>query len=199
MAAQRAGCGIMARGGRRLLAARALLHPQSRVSRPRAVDVGARRAPRRVHTGRPHPGAVTGTRRWGEGGRERDGKKTGVRPRFFGKEAMDSGKQLKAWRNEEIGHNAFKRYPVSGKFVLVIGSQRPWVEAICLSFNAGTITTVDFNKPVSSHPRLRLMTVEELEGTDEVFDVAVSFSSLEHDGLGRYGDPINPFSYLQRI
>ncbi|CAI5465287.1 unnamed protein product [Closterium sp. Yama58-4] len=146
-----------------------------------------------------------------------------VRPKFFGKEAMDSGKQLKAWRNEEIARNvnlararnasfgsygpnataafldAFERYPVSGKSVLVIGSQRPWVESICLTFNAGTITTVDFNKPVSSHPKLRVMAVDELEGTDEVFDVAVSFSSLEHDGLGRYGDPINPFGDLQRM
>jgi hypothetical protein len=24
------------------------------------------------------------------------------------------------------------------------------------------------------------------------YDVIISFSSLEHDGLGRYGDPINP-------
>ncbi|CAI5505843.1 unnamed protein product [Closterium sp. Naga37s-1] len=94
---------------------------------------------------------------------------------------------------------AFERYPVSGKSVLVIGSRSPWVESICLGFDAEAITTVDFNKPVASHPKMRQMLVDELEGTDEVFDVAVSFSSLEHDGLGRYGDPINPFGDLQRM
>ncbi|CAI5995809.1 unnamed protein product [Closterium sp. NIES-65] len=94
---------------------------------------------------------------------------------------------------------AFERYPVSGKSVLVIGSRSPWVESICLGFDAESITTVDFNKPIASHPKMRQMLVEELEGTDEVFDVAVSFSSLEHDGLGRYGDPINPFGDLQRM
>ncbi|CAI7932787.1 unnamed protein product [Closterium sp. NIES-54] len=94
---------------------------------------------------------------------------------------------------------AFERYPVSGKSVLVIGSRSPWVESICLGFDAEAITTVDFNKPIASHPKMRQMLVEELEGTDEVFDVAVSFSSLEHDGLGRYGDPINPFGDLQRM
>ena len=25
------------------------------------------------------------------------------------------------------------------------------------------------------------------------FDAIVSFSGLEHDGLGRYGDPVNPY------
>lgn len=30
-----------------------------------------------------------------------------------------------------------------------------------------------------------------------LFDVAISFSSVEHSGLGRYGDPLNPFGDLE--
>ena len=33
----------------------------------------------------------------------------------------------------------------------------------------------------------------------EPVDLIFSFSSLEHDGLGRYGDPINPFADLESI
>ncbi|CAI6012859.1 unnamed protein product [Closterium sp. NIES-65] len=89
-------------------------------------------------------------------------------------------------------YEAFDKYPVKGKSVLVIGSQNPWVEGILLAYKAGSITTVDFNKPVADYPGLRLWNIAELDATDETFDVVASYSSLEHDGLGRYGDPLNP-------
>lgn len=31
------------------------------------------------------------------------------------------------------------------------------------------------------------------------FDAIVSFSGLEHDGLGRYGDPLNPYGDLSAM
>merc|ERR1712238_385946 len=31
-----------------------------------------------------------------------------------------------------------------------------------------------------------------LEDVDTQFDIGVSYSSIEHDGQGRYGDPLNP-------
>ncbi|CAI5458418.1 unnamed protein product [Closterium sp. Yama58-4] len=96
-------------------------------------------------------------------------------------------------------YEALDTYAVKGKSVLVIGSQKPWLEAMLLAFKAGPITTVDFNKPVADYPGLRLWNIAELEATDETFDVVASYSSLEHDGLGRYGDPINPNGDLHRI
>ena len=33
----------------------------------------------------------------------------------------------------------------------------------------------------------------------EPVDFVFSYSSLEHDGLGRYGDPINPFADLESV
>ena len=35
--------------------------------------------------------------------------------------------------------------------------------------------------------------------TLDVFDVIFSFSSLEHSGLGRYGDPLNPWADLMSV
>ncbi len=32
-----------------------------------------------------------------------------------------------------------------------------------------------------------------VDGTLGQFDAMISFSSLEHSGLGRYGDPFNPW------
>ena len=41
------------------------------------------------------------------------------------------------------------------------------------------------------------MTVEEFNKNPHTFDVILSVSSIEHDGLGRYGDPINPNGDLE--
>ena len=32
-----------------------------------------------------------------------------------------------------------------------------------------------------------------------VFDTAFSYSSIEHAGLGRYGDPLNPYADIEAV
>ncbi|MDB6081434.1 MAG: hypothetical protein JWO53_706 [Chlamydiia bacterium] len=90
-------------------------------------------------------------------------------------------------------YSAFEKYAVflKGKTVAIIGSITPWYESIVLSYG-GYPTTIEYNKIVSTDPRLEVLTVEEYEQNPKLFDVILSVSSLEHDGLGRYGDPINP-------
>jgi len=79
--------------------------------------------------------------------------------------------------------------PVDGKHVLVIGSQTPWIETILLNKGAKHITTFDYVKIKSEHPQVEVITPEEL--SDKFlkkirYDVIISFSSVEHSGLGRY-------------
>lgn len=95
--------------------------------------------------------------------------------------------------------DTFEKYPMKGKDVLVVGSRWPWVEALCLVYGAKSITTVDFIVPVLHRDDLRAITIEELDATNEVYDVVISYSSLEHDGLGRYGDPLHPTGDLERM
>lgn len=93
---------------------------------------------------------------------------------------------------------------VKGKRVLVIGSEKPWLEAICLLLGAKEVVTLEYGKIVSNHPRLKTMTppefrMQHLNGTLGLFDNIVSFSSLEHSGLGRYGDALNPWGDLLSV
>jgi len=37
------------------------------------------------------------------------------------------------------------------------------------------------------------------KGTPAGYSHIVSYSSIEHDGLGRYGDPLNPFGDLEAM
>ena len=96
-------------------------------------------------------------------------------------------------------YKIFDRHPVANKEVLVIGSQKPWIEVICLAFGAKSVTTVDFNPPVVDYPEIRSVGVDDFEKEDKLYDILISFSSLEHDGLGRYGDPVDPDGDLKRM
>jgi hypothetical protein len=73
----------------------------------------------------------------------------------------------------------------------VFGSTHPWYECLLLALGASHVTTVEYNKLTYSHPLITTTTPSLLE-TTYLFHTALSISSFDHDGLGRYGDPINP-------
>ena len=79
---------------------------------------------------------------------------------------------------------------LKGKSVLVIGSERPWLEVIALAAGAGSVTTLEYGEILSQHPQISTITPKDfrsayLEDKLPLFDAVLSFSSLEHSGLGR--------------
>eukprot|EP00039_Didymoeca_costata_P018989 m.335821 g.335821 ORF g.335821 m.335821 type:complete len:435 (+) comp17685_c0_seq1:121-1425(+) len=101
--------------------------------------------------------------------------------------------------------NGLKMAPrVAGGHVLVVGSVSPWVEACALAAGAAKITTLEYGVLNSTHPKVNTITPDEarkayLAGTFPEFDAIVSFSSIEHSGLGRYGDSLNPYGDVQQM
>jgi len=91
---------------------------------------------------------------------------------------------------------------VVGKRALVIGSETPWVESILLALGAEHVTTLEYNRIVSTHPQHEAILPSELSerfvsnGYRSVFDIVVSYSSIEHSGLTRYGDAPHPWGDL---
>ncbi|VDI51824.1 Hypothetical predicted protein [Mytilus galloprovincialis] len=88
--------------------------------------------------------------------------------------------------------------------VLVIGSEIPWVEACALEAGASEVVTLEYGKIVSKHPKIKTMIPDHfrksyLNQTLGRFDAIVSFSSIEHSGLGRYGDGLNPWGDIIAI
>jgi hypothetical protein len=80
---------------------------------------------------------------------------------------------------------------------VVLGSERPWVECLALEAGAATVWTFEYATIKSTHPRVRAkpmkeMAADALGGAAPRFDWALTYSSLEHSGLGRYGDALNP-------
>jgi len=96
--------------------------------------------------------------------------------------------------------------------VLVLGSQDPWYESILLAHSAKTVVTMEYNNLTYQHPQILTTTPQQFRAarlrskSDEreesavsssysgplLFDVILAISCVDHDGLGRYGDPIAP-------
>jgi len=88
-------------------------------------------------------------------------------------------------------YEALRKYPIAGKRVAILGSLKPWYECVCLEHGAIPVT-IEYNKIDNEAGLWECMTVDEFDANPEMFDCALSISSFEHDGLGRYGDPLNP-------
>jgi hypothetical protein len=136
-------------------------------------------------------------------------------PRWTRKEIEDQlavisegGRSKETYANAaRLFHSAFANHSVKGLYGAVVGSETPWVEILCLAAGAVHVTTIEYGQIVSEHSRISTITTAQLRdqcvsGRIPQFDFVVSYSSLEHSGLGRYGDALAPFGdleWLERI
>ncbi len=97
-------------------------------------------------------------------------------------------------------HELLRKHPklLKGKEVAIIGSTVPWYEAVVLAYG-GKPTTVEYNFIEIEDTRVSYMSAQEMKNHPKKFDVVLSISSFEHDGLGRYGDPLNPSGDLEAM
>ena len=99
----------------------------------------------------------------------------------------------------------YSRLAIENKNCAVIGTENPWIEAALLEYNASSVTTIEYATIHSTVPRLFTITPfdfarrQENKEQRQIFDSLWSYSSLEHDGLGRYRDPLNPYEDLQTM
>jgi len=92
-------------------------------------------------------------------------------------------------------HQAVAKY-CPGKSVLVIGSVKPWYECMALRYGSQRpCHIVEYNPPKCPSPLLNYMSIAEFNRETrggKRYDVVLSISFIEHNGLGRYGDPLDP-------
>jgi len=95
-------------------------------------------------------------------------------------------------------YQALENFQVQDKDIAIMGSVEPLYESIAIYYG-GRPTTIEYQPRVSNDSRLTTVTVEEFMRHPRQFDAAFSISSFEHDGLGRYGDPLNPSGDLEAM
>ena len=99
---------------------------------------------------------------------------------------------------------------VEGRRVCVFGSMEPWAEAALLALGASHVLTVEYNKLTYDHPQITTVSAPYI--TDPLtglysprsqhvasYDLCLSISAFDHDGLGRYGDPLDPEGDLRAM
>lgn len=89
-------------------------------------------------------------------------------------------------------YDALAKYDFKGRIGLVWGLDGCNCEAMALWNRAEKVYVVDYNQPVCDHDQIEVLTHQELRRREIKTDFSFSFSSFEHDGLGRYGDPLCP-------
>lgn len=91
--------------------------------------------------------------------------------------------------------NIFQKYPILAKKVAIIGSATPLYEAY-IDYFGGKPITIEYRKIKHTIPNLETYTfhdaVKKIEKRKLLVDHAFCYSSIEHSGLGRYGDEIDP-------
>jgi hypothetical protein len=98
------------------------------------------------------------------------------------------------------------RLKVENKKVVVIGTEYPWIEAIASYLGASKVTTIDYTrKTYEESSSLEWIHVydyfDKALATEAIenHDTAYSFSSIEHSGLGRYGDALSPYGDVETV
>jgi hypothetical protein len=87
-------------------------------------------------------------------------------------------------------YDALEKYPVKGKKVCIVGSTYPWYEAMMISYGAAVVDVIEYSDRSIEHDVIKYIKPDMID--EGSYDVCLSISSFEHDGLGRYGDPIDP-------
>tara|TARA_Y100000592_G_scaffold15326_2_gene22352 strand:- start:2401 stop:3246 length:846 start_codon:yes stop_codon:yes gene_type:complete len=95
-------------------------------------------------------------------------------------------------------HEAFSDFPVREKSIAIMGSNNPVCEGFCLAYDSSPIV-IEYNEIICEDDRIKTYTVEEFYNDPFECDTAISISSFEHDGLGQYGDPLDPNGDLKAM
>ena len=95
--------------------------------------------------------------------------------------------------------HSFEEHNIKNKTVAIVGSATPWLEAILLNLG-NKVTTIEYNVPESNFENLECKDYFKFfENNENTFDAVVTFSSIEHSGLGRFGDPLDPDGDLKTM
>jgi SAM-dependent methyltransferase len=99
-------------------------------------------------------------------------------------------------------YTALEQHPIDRMRVAIMGSADqgfgPWYECVCLHYG-GRPTSIDYNAIEFRDSRIAFAKAPLDLTAIEPFDAAFSISSFEHDGLGRYGDPLDPDGDLKAM
>lgn len=112
---------------------------------------------------------------------------------YYAYSAADVGMfGARAEEYEPVVAEMLRSHPRLVTKVAVFGSQKPILEGLLLRLGAKQIFTIEYNRLRIEHPRVQVFRGNRLPEEIKRVRLAVVVDALQHDGLGRYGDPLCP-------
>jgi hypothetical protein len=104
-------------------------------------------------------------------------------------------------KTDEFLYEAFSEHLTNKENILIFGSQIPWYEAICQTHGIRKIVISEYNEIncTTCKSMYQYVRPKELKQLKQKFHNLLSISSFEHDGLGRYGEPLNPNADIETM
>jgi SAM-dependent methyltransferase len=95
-------------------------------------------------------------------------------------------------------YQALKKHNIKDKDVVIVGSEQPWYETIAYIYSGKACSCLEYNKRVCESDKIKYYQYDTYDSLPK-FDVCISISSIEHSGLGRYGDKIDPMGDIKTM
>lgn len=94
--------------------------------------------------------------------------------------------------------DACVKYDIQNKNIAIIGSITPWLESLLLNLG-NHVTTVEYHVPTTKYKNLVCISCENFKKSNQVYDCIISYSTIQHCGLGCYGEPLNPNGDIEEM
>ena len=88
-------------------------------------------------------------------------------------------------------YDALDKNSIKDKDVIIVGSEQPWYETIACVYSGNGCACLEYNERICELDKIKCYQYKDYDSLPK-FDVCISVSSIEHSGLGRYGDKIDP-------
>ena len=90
------------------------------------------------------------------------------------------------------------KYNIRNKDIAIIGSITPWLESLLLNLG-NHVTTVEYHVPIANYENLVCISCQEFKNSTRTFDCIISYSTIQHCGLGCYGEPLCPNGDIEEM
>jgi SAM-dependent methyltransferase len=91
-----------------------------------------------------------------------------------------------------------RKHSIKDKDIIIVGSEQPWYETIACVYSGKGCSCLEYNKRICELDKIKYYQYDAYDSLSK-FDVCISVSSIEHSGLGRYGDNIDPMGDIKAM
>jgi len=95
-------------------------------------------------------------------------------------------------------YEALRDHSIKGKDVIIVGSEQPWYETMACVYSGNGCSCLEYNKRICEFDEIKYYQYDAYDDLPK-FDACISVSSIEHSGLGRYGDDIDPMGDIKAM